>query len=73
MLIIKIHIYGVFIICSKHGIACPGNLKYNLYSWFKYEHDKKGSVRLSIRKVLTLKDLLIGKFMVEYYFIVLKA
>ena len=54
----------MFIICSKHGTIGSGNVC-ELCS--QSVHVGKKPVKLSRRKILTLKELSIGSFMKMYY------
>ena len=62
--IIKFHIYETFNICSKHGTIKSGNVC-DLCS--KTVHVGKKPVKISRRKILTLKELSIGSFMKLHY------
>ena len=63
---IKLHIYEVFTICSKHGTIGSGNVC-DVYSKSIYVSKVNKHVNLSRRKILTLKELSIWRFMKLYY------
>ena len=65
-LIIKFHIYEVFTICSKHGTIGCSNV-YDVRSKSVYVGNVNKPVKLSRRKILTLKELSIGRFIKLYY------
>lgn len=52
---IKLHIYDVFTICSKHGTVGLSKLKCDVSSCSNYENDKVKPAKLSRRNMLTLK------------------
>ena len=53
MLRIKLHIYDVFTICSKHDTLGPGNSKYDVCSCSNYEHDNVKPVTSNRKKIDT--------------------
>ena len=61
---IKFHIYEVFTICSKHGTIGSGNM---CGVCSKSVYVGRNPIKLSRRKILTLKELYIGRFMKLYY------
>ena len=63
---IKFHVYEVFTIYSKHGTIVSGNVC-DVCSQSVYVGKVNKPVKLSRRKILTLKELSIGKFMKLYY------
>ena len=58
--IIKFHIYEGFTICSKHGTIKSGNVC-DVCSQSVYVGKVNKPVKLSRRKILTLKELSIGR------------
>ena len=69
--IIKFHIYEVFTICSKHGIIGSGNVC-DVYSQSISVGKLNKPEKISRRKIITVKELYIGKLMKLYYLPALK-
>ena len=63
---IKFHIYEVFTIYSKYGTIGSGNMC-DVCSKSVYVGKVNKPAKLSRRKILTLKELSIGRFMKLYY------